>query len=466
MVAVAWRSWLPWCVVIATGWAAICLYSYPGFTSYDSIEQLAQARGLAPYSDWHPPILPLTWKLLELVVRGPLLMVLLQSALLLAGTYVLCARVMSTRYAIIATLAIFLWPPVFTLMAVVWKDALMAGVLVASFAALTSKHRRVQLAALAGLLYATLLRHNAIFAVTPLLVVIAPWPAQRGAWFRRGCALAIAVALFVSAQVINRTLADERTYPFTNSVAMLDIAGMLRYGDTRSDAELLRMLDGVPLVERDNVQYRGLLAFNPEGWFDVVVGPKRLIHRPVTQEQRVAVLAAWRRLLVADPIAYLKARARIYREVLGLRKHDHYHWQIMNAASEDVALLGGYGVHIARPAWQIELSYWLADVSASSLWFRAWPYLAIALALCIALRRNRIVLGVVASGLCYEAALFFVAPSVDFRYSTWLVICALLGLTVRVGVSVRHVEDLDRNCARSVRREDHPYAERATAARG
>jgi hypothetical protein len=433
VVAASWRSWLPWCVVIATGWAAICLYSYPGFTSFDSIEQLAQARGLARYSDWHPPILPLTWKLLELIVRGPLLMVLLQCALLLAGTYALCARVMRPRFAVLATLAVFLWPPVFTLMAVVWKDALMAGVLVASFAALTSKHPRLRAAAIAGLLYATMLRHNAIFAVTPLLVIVAPWPAQRGAWTRRLVGLSIAVALFVTAQLTNRLLADVRTYPFTNSVAVLDLAGMLRFGEPRSDAELDRMLAGVPLVVHTDLQFRGTLAFNPEGWFDVVVGPKRLMERPATEAQRAAVLAAWRRFLIADPTVYLLVRARIFREVVGLRKHDPYHWQIANAAAEDVALLGGYGVHIARPEWQIELSYWLADVSARSLLFRAWPYLAIALALCFALRRDKAALAVVASGIGYEAALFFVAPSVDFRYSTWLVICALVGFVLRLG---------------------------------
>src|SRR5262245_4441811 len=107
-----------------------------------------------PFSDWHPPILSLTWRVLDAIVPGPFAMVLLQCTLMLAGLHALFARALRPAGAIAATLVVFLWPPVFTLMAVVWKDSLMAGVLVASFAALTSEHPRLRIAAVAGLLYA------------------------------------------------------------------------------------------------------------------------------------------------------------------------------------------------------------------------------------------------------------------------------------------------------------------------
>ena len=433
MVAAAWRSWLPWCVVIAAGWAAIALYSYPGFTSYDSIEQLAQARGLLPLSDWHPPILPLTWRVLDAIVPGPLLMVLLQCALLLGGMFALLSRVLRTWPAVLATLAVFLWPPVFTLMAVVWKDALMAGLLVASFAALTSARRGARIAALLGLLYATLLRHNAITAVAPLLVLVAPWPASRPPRVRRLAGLAIALALFATAQLVNHALVTERRYPFATSLATFDITGMLRYAEPLPDATFDRMLAGVPLVAHDHLQQRATLAWSPLSWFPSVDSAHRLMTRPATAAERDAVVAAWQRLICDQPHAYALARLRVYRELLGLRVHEDGRWEIMNAAGEDVPLLAGYGIHIARPAWQLRLSWWLAELSGTSLLFRAWPYLLVAIALAIAARRNTIVVALIVSALVYELALVVIAPSVDFRYSTWLVLCTLIGVALHLG---------------------------------
>ncbi|HEX5059347.1 MAG TPA: hypothetical protein VFV99_08310 [Kofleriaceae bacterium] len=432
MVAPAWRSWLPWCVVIAAGWTAIALYSYPGFTSYDSIEQLAQARGLMPLSDWHLPIMPLTWRVLDKVIAGPLLMVLLQCSLLLAGMQALLTRVLRPWIAVLATLAVFLWPPVFTLMAIVWKDSLMAGVLVASFAALTSARRGARIAALAGFFYAAMLRHNAIIAIAPMLVLVAPWPARQPLWRRRLAGLAITLVVFGAAQLANRALITERRYPFATSLATYDIAGMLRYADPLPDATLDRMLAGVPLVAHDHIQRRAELAWSPLSWFPSVDSPRRLMTRPATAAERDAVVSAWWRLIRDQPRAYLLARLRVMRELIGLRMYETGRWEVMNAAGEDVVLLAGYGIHIARPDWQVRLSWWLAELSGTSLLFRAWPYLLVALALAIAARRNLTVLTLVASGLVYEAALFVIAPSVDFRYSTWLVLCTLIAFALHL----------------------------------
>ena len=426
MVAIAWRSWLPWCVVIATGWVTIALYSYPGFMSFDSIEQLAQARGQMPVSDWHPPILPLIWNALEAIVPGPFPMVLLQCTLLLAGLYALFARTCSPRLAVAATLCVFVWPPVFTLMAVVWKDALMAGVLVASFAALTSGHRRMQVASLVGLLVAALLRHNAIAAVAPILIVVSPWPAQRGPWARRLAGLAIAFALFIAAQLTNRALVEKRTYPFLNSVALFDIDGTLRYAEPLSDNEAARLLAGVPLVSSIDIQQRALRAWAPDSWFGVVTGEHKLMDMPATAAQRDAVFAAWLRLIRNYPRAYLSARLRMFREVLGMQRVNRSRWHVFNAGSEDVPLLGAYGIDIDRPHWQLAISLWLCELSRTSLLFQPWAYVLIGIALCIMLRRHRTSVALLASGFSYEAALFVAAPSADFRYSTWLVTCTLI----------------------------------------
>jgi hypothetical protein len=407
--------------------------------SYDSIEQLAQTRGLMPRSDWHPPIMPLIWKPLDFLVAGPFPMVLLQCGLLLAGLYVVLARTCARPRAVAATLAVFVFPPVFTVMGVVWKDSLMAGVLVASVAALTSTRPRLQLAALVGLLIAAMLRHNAFAAVVPLLVVLSPWPARRGPWMRRAVGLAIALAIFLAAQLGNRVLLEKRTYPFLNSVAMFDIDGTLRYAEPLSDAEASRLLDGVPLVSHTDIQQRALRAWSPESWFDVVSGERKLIEPPTTDQQRDAVLAAWLRLIREHPRAYVSARLRMFREVLGMRRINRGRWHVFNAGSEDVALLAGYGIHLERPAWQIDLSLWFCELSRTSLLFQPWAYALIAIALLIVLRRDSTSVALLTSGLCYEAALFVAAPSADFRYSMWMITATLIAFVIYlVAITARY----------------------------
>src|SRR5262245_62700613 len=125
------RNWLPPCATVAIGWLLISLYCYPGFLTFDSFEQLSQARHFRPVSDWHPPLMSIIWRWLDKIVAGPYLMVLLQSGLLLGGLYALFARMMRPWLAVAVTLFVFLWPPVITSQAVVWKDPLMAGFLVA-----------------------------------------------------------------------------------------------------------------------------------------------------------------------------------------------------------------------------------------------------------------------------------------------------------------------------------------------
>ncbi|HEY5927413.1 MAG TPA: hypothetical protein VIV11_37270 [Kofleriaceae bacterium] len=417
--------------MIATGWLALALYCYPGFMSFDSFEALAQARDLMPMSDWHPPILALTWRPLDAVLPGPWLVVMLQSGLLLGGIYAVLARTLRPLGAALVTLAIGLWPPVLTLMAVVWKDSLMAGVLVASYAALTSTHPRARIAALAGLLYAALLRHNAIVAIAPLLILLSPWPARRGRWTQRAIGLALAFAVLLSAQLINRMLIETRTYPFVHSIPTYDIAGTLRYAAPLSDEQIAELLPGVPLVVQTGIQARAKSAWVPEGWFSVAIGEGRLMDRPATAAQRDAVLSAWLRLIREHPGPYLRARLRVFRELIGLPLRERPRWHIYNAIAEDHALLAGYGIDFERPPWQLRWSFWFADVSRSALIFRAWPYLLVAIALAITLRRNRGAIAIVASGLCYETALFVIAPSADFRYSTWLVISTLIGFALR-----------------------------------
>src|SRR5580693_1458869 len=105
--------------------------------SFDSTVQLGEARA-AHYTDWHPPVMAFIWRYLDMIVAGPLLMLLLQSGLLLFGSYALIRRVARSTYAACVAVAILLFPPVGTTMAVIWKDSLMVGAIIAGIALVLS----------------------------------------------------------------------------------------------------------------------------------------------------------------------------------------------------------------------------------------------------------------------------------------------------------------------------------------
>src|SRR5260370_15822462 len=64
---------------------------YPGYMSPDSVEQFAQARsGL--FTDWHPPIMSLLWRLADKLLPGPFGMLLLDNLLFWPGMALICYR--------------------------------------------------------------------------------------------------------------------------------------------------------------------------------------------------------------------------------------------------------------------------------------------------------------------------------------------------------------------------------------
>ena len=61
----------------------------------------------------------------------------------------------------------------------------------------------------------------------------------------------------------------------------------------------------------------------------------------------------------------------------------------------------------------------------STFLFRPYIYLLVTLLL-LPLCRDRLLLALAGSGIGCEAALFLVAPTVDYRYSFWLVVSTIV----------------------------------------
>ncbi len=119
---------LPPLVIVGLGWAVLIVYAYPGLMTSDSFDHLREAR-TGVYSDTHPPMINVIFKVADYIVAGPLGMLVLQSATLAAGLYLLLRRAFEPRRAAWWAAGVLVFPPVMVTMAVIWKDCLMAGLL-------------------------------------------------------------------------------------------------------------------------------------------------------------------------------------------------------------------------------------------------------------------------------------------------------------------------------------------------
>ena len=154
--------------ILIAGYLVFLLYAYPGFLSWDAMTQLAQARRDV-YSDDHPPAMAVLWHVLEHVLRGPLPMFLLGSVPFVVATHRLFATRMTVRAAAVAATLVLWFPPVGSVLAAIYKDTLMASLLMAAVPLFTTRRNA---AALALTCAATAMRYNALAATLPIVLLL------------------------------------------------------------------------------------------------------------------------------------------------------------------------------------------------------------------------------------------------------------------------------------------------------
>jgi hypothetical protein len=357
-------------------------------------------------------------------------MLLLQCALLLVGFHIVLARRMSKPAAAAVTVAIFVFPPTLATMGVIWKDCLMAGCLVCGFAGLTGETRRQRVVGLVALGFAAALRHNAFAAVIPLTALLSPWPARRGPWVRRGAGLAIGAGLVVAALLVNKVLTRVEGHIFHHALAPYDLVGTVRYADDMTDDEVRALLDGVALASDRDLQKHARDIYRPHNyWGDLLWSDFRFFRwKPETRAQRDALAAAWWRAVTTETGAYLKTRWRLFKEMLLLSEFRDK--RVFAASTEDPFTLGFVGLTRHTAEAQIQLALIMEELGASWI-FDGYPYVVAALALLVAMRRDRAIVALLTSGLAYQAGFFVVAVSADFRYTHWLATCVVIAIAAR-----------------------------------
>ena len=434
--ALARRIWrriatTPPLVVLAIAWLYLIIFAFPGVMTQDSFDHLREARDRI-YSDGHPPAINLLWAIVDYFVAGPFGMLVIQATCFLAGLYFAMRRALDPRPAAWVAAAVFVFPPVLVPFSVIWKDPLMAGFLMAGFVGLMSPRRSLRILGLLGMFAATSVRYNAIAATLPLIVLLFEWrPGMH--WVKRYAIAVVAwlVVTFSSFQ-FNAALTDHKLYLW-HSIAVFDIVGTLAFVDEDiPDAELTKLFEGTDLLVKENIHATARELYTPKDFLPITNHPTKTMwslpingYVPPPEGQRNAITRAWKETLTRYPLAYLKHRISVFAECIGLgetrasgaiAKRD-YRWP------ENVHQLG---LGTGWSKFQRKLIKLYSFIVRHTPVFSVWMYLVIALVLLPLAFRHRDVLALLLSGLGLETTLLLVAPSPDYRYSHWLVICTII----------------------------------------
>lgn len=405
--------------ILAIAWGVFLLYAYPGYVPPESADMLVDSR-VSITTDWHSPVMTTVWHLIEHVMAGPAGLLLVQSGLLLYGTYVLARRQTAPRIAAIVAGGVLLFPPILAAVAVVAAEVLCASVLVAGVAALTSSSKYGRLAGIALMVVASSLVEAAPLAGFVIVVSLFVWPPFECRWQRWAIATVASVLIVLAAIGLRTWLVDARTQRVEVVRAMDDIAGTLYYADRIDDAAISPLLGDTPLAVPSELQ-----AYARSHYRKTSRG-REMFRWPATPAEQVALVAARDFLVGEHRAAYLRHRAvQLYR-ALGLppsrRAPPIYTSFVPSLESAETMQ------YLARHSLVQEILVDGVRATSGTFLFRPYLYAALALLLVpLAIRRRRwLALVLVGSAAAYALLFALFTTREQYRDLHWIVVATVL----------------------------------------
>ncbi|WKJ91380.1 hypothetical protein QZJ86_04415 [Methylomonas montana] len=451
---------------------------YPGFLCYDAVNQILEARE-GVYSDWHPPLMAIVWRLTDSILPGPAGMLFLQLVLVWFGVYLVFGAFFKPCGAKAAAplLCVLLFlPPVFCISGAILKDVLMWGALLIAFGVAGHiKCNNNQHSGLTSLLFAItvlllwlaiLLRHNAFFATMPILsfAIFRLYPKAGFLGLIRAAVpgAIMALALFVATGAINTRLADRHTHPWVANAAF-DIAGVIKRLEDRDRQQAL--FDRLASALNSTGSVEPLLnAYTPMYWREIFRTQPPTLQLPthsmesqihgfesLSDQQRQALRTLWTQTILAEPVLWLRHRLAVSKYVLGWVPEASWS-PVMMGKEFPTDLEQAYGAHPVPSKLQEQIEEAMFKLT-NDWYFQPWPYFiaAICVFLAAAFRSptaNIEVICLTASGILHEFGLMLAAPSPDFRYSHYMIFTTLLSLLLLVRPWLKHRDFLSETESR------------------
>lgn len=407
--------------------ALLAIVFYPGYMSPDSISHLEQATGVAHLTDWHPPVMTRLWGLLIGVTGYISSMLIFQLVLLVAAMFmlsILVYRHTRNRTWALSVYVIVLLPNIVNIAGVIWKDVQMAfsltlAVLLIWFI-ITSKKSlgRIAMCGIVGLallliLYAGILRYNALFAVLPILFVLPSLLTKRPPVWSGLVSVIIGLVVTIGATaVINQP--SEKTHPIT-AVQLDDIVHVANLdGEHHGRWSMYKKIHDTCRDKTKDIMNSYIICTTAA-------------QREALKNEHQAVFNDWLSTIIRHPIKYVSYRLATFSIFLFPQPERMYIFQPgieqnqVGAAVKNESAISGLAAYVKGGAQ--------ANIP---LIFQPWLYLAVLVFIYYKSGRireqvqRRFTRAVALSGLIYIVAYFPMAVAVDYRYIYWSVFATIL----------------------------------------
>lgn len=407
--------------------ALLVIIFYPGYMSPDSISHLEQATGVTHLTDWHPPVMTRLWGLLIGVTGHISSMLIFQLVLLVAAMFmlsILVYRHTRNRAWALSVYVIVLLPNIMNIAGVIWKDVQMAFSLTLAILLIwfiiTSKKSlgRIAMCGIVGLallliLYAGILRHNALFAVLPILFVLPSLLTKRPhAWSGLASVIIGLVVTIGAIIVINQP--SEKTHPIT-AVQLDDIVHVANLdGEHHGRWSMYKKIHGTCRDKTKDIMNSYIICTTAS-------------QREALKNEHQGVFNDWLSTIIRHPIRYASYRLATFSIFLFPQPERMYIFQPgieqnqVGAAVKNEYAISGLAAYVKGGAQ--------ANIP---LIFQPWLYLAVLVFIYYKSGRIReqvqrhFIRAVALSGLIYIVAYVPMAVAVDYRYMYWSVFATMV----------------------------------------
>lgn len=403
----------------------IWITSSPGYMSYDSLVQFETSLS-QQYSDSHPAAMSLIWHLAQFVMPGPQSLLLIHMVLLLVGLLSWERNLSPSPWRILLP-GLFLLPWLANFAGVLWKDVGMAFALLAASGILFRKERSwLGLAfAVPLLFYAAAVRHNAILAIVPLILLASRHLFPARPWYQVVILTGITSALLplgtsiLTYQVLK---AEARHY---ETLMMGDELAKFAY--LTSDYDILPTVAVEDIVSCSPlpILYERALCFidrgyDPSGSIVVDIDPEEVRER-------------WLSEIINHPLQYAQIKLESFLFFLRSPVQDPYF------ASYNSIMKNKLGLTLNNPQLsRLAASYILIGTETPVIKELFKPYIWLLLACALTgialLQPGKVaqlrILALNGSSLGYFAGYLVGVPSADFRYVYWCVIATSVSMVI------------------------------------
>lgn len=437
---------------------SMIIFFWPGFMSTDSLAQLQQAKGIAPYQDAHPVIMARIWHYLDLIWPGPTLMMLTQLFLFSASIWLIINLTIQNSKLRSILLAFVLFSlPIFSILGVVWKDIWMINFFLAGlyfFSKALKKSSKTNQASkkliLLGILFfafGSLFRANALGAaiVTTLAFTytISKFSATR---FTHTLALppiyvVLLLITYLLGSHISKSGIDVTDQNFEIVTMGFDLAGM----SVSADEKLFE--PGYKTFISDNTTLTPIrVKYNPRYHaclFKICRGPAVLNwDSSISHEEVIKIRQNWINAIIKNPSAWLDHRLKVAKQILNI---EGTVWAptlkspFVGRAQKEM------GYEPWDPSWRTQARLKLMAIAEYS--HRVYIYLALLVllfvicAIKIAISPkgrmgNSLILMYLLAGISYQGTILVGATSADFRYSHFMITCTILSWCLFFGLQI------------------------------